>query len=355
MVGRRSGFDCARLVRQGVLALLIAQVASTYAAAALRPFTVRDSIEMVHLVEPKAAARTDAGDFAISPRGSRFLLLTRRGNLANGANEYKLESFEVSDVLAFANGAPGVGSLPRARVLAARATSPDAAPLYRHAIEQAHWVDENTVTYIGRRYDQVGQVFRVDVRTTKEVQLTASDTDVLRYAMSADGTTIVYSALSFPNWRERNRHGYVVRSQSISEFVTRDPREAGPQLIRYFVKNLATGTVWPSDAEPAVAPMPIWLCPPAATLSSSVTKDRSLEPGLSTRSHRSSRSRRTGRNTHCAVPRRERGSNRIYSDNAIPPSRNSCSWTPATAVRALCLMHPRSARAAPSGRLGESG
>jgi hypothetical protein len=151
-----------------------------------RTFTVADSVEMTRIVSSAATGDVATGDaFGLSPDGRRFFLLTRRGNLSERVNEYRLYLYEVHEVVAFLNAHSSL-ELPRARVLLqleASGTEP--------AIGAVAWTsDGKWLTFIGRGKQNLAQVFRIDVQTGAREQLTDHPTGVVSYAQHTRNGTL---------------------------------------------------------------------------------------------------------------------------------------------------------------------
>src|SRR5882762_10313226 len=74
------------------------------AASAAQPFSVRDSIEMMRLIDPNPTLVTlKHPDFKLSPDGRKLAFVVRHGNLETGKNEYELRTFLTSDIRRFSS------------------------------------------------------------------------------------------------------------------------------------------------------------------------------------------------------------------------------------------------------------
>lgn len=199
------------------------------------PFIVADSIAMVRLVDPQTSPWAE---FKFSPDGSKFSIVTMQGNLSTGMNEYTLAMFDAKEVLALV-GKPERNELPQAAPQVRFATSSHA-----HAIDQVQWLpDGRGLAFIGRDSNGVGQVHDLDLETGRVRQLSQHPNDIEAFSLSADAQVLVYSARTPPDWEERNKHGYVVRSERIDYLTSADPRAVSDKEIRYFIRDLRTGKV----------------------------------------------------------------------------------------------------------------
>jgi dipeptidyl aminopeptidase/acylaminoacyl peptidase len=188
------------------------------AGAATRPFTVKDSIEMTRITEPDVGlAAYLPVDFNWSPDGKRVVMVTRRGELATNLNHYELRVYSREELRA----ALRTPVPPTGRVVLSIATSS-----FRHGIEQVTWDAESRFLFcIARKGDDIGQVYEIDVASGSAQKVTASETEVRRYAVTGDRQRILYLAPLVPDWSERDRRGYVVGSRTLHELALRNPSE----------------------------------------------------------------------------------------------------------------------------------
>jgi dipeptidyl aminopeptidase/acylaminoacyl peptidase len=229
-----------------LLALSLALMTGGALAASTRPFTVSDSISLTRLSDPDmlwANLGLRSPDFKFSPDRSRVVIVTRRGNVETGRNEFRLEAFSTPEVAKFVNNAR---QSPPARIPLLQFESSSVWP----AIDQLTWLpDGRKVAFIGRGVDQIGQIYLFDLQTRKITRITNSPYDVARFAISADAGTLIYSSLVPPDWQLRNEHGYAVESEFVAYLAWTDPTQAVPEL-RYFIADVRSQRVIPTDIEP---------------------------------------------------------------------------------------------------------
>ncbi|HKS57304.1 MAG TPA: hypothetical protein VJS12_18555 [Steroidobacteraceae bacterium] len=237
----------ARRVRFSILlAILVVHLPAVCQSAGHRQFSVRDSIELNHLVDPDAAAapfRTPK--FKFSPDGTKFAIVSRRGNLDSGQNEYCLSVFSTKQVLQSLAKA-GNRRLPTPIVLVRRATSGS-----QHAIDQATWLADSThIGFIER--DSDGANGRVSVVNMDQQVSTVTDgsRDIVRFGLDAAERILVYAARIYPDWSVRNAKGYVVQSEYMDDLSNVDPRAALPKYQLY-VADLKSGSVSALDLLPS--------------------------------------------------------------------------------------------------------
>lgn len=239
-------------MRYRVIAALVATVLLNEAGAEPRkPFTVADSIAMTRLVDPQSSPWAE---FKFSPDGNKFSVVTMRGNLTTGLNEYTLAVFDAKEVLGFVNK-PERKELPKAALQVRFETS---SP--ERAIDQVQWLaDGRGLVFIERGIDGVGQVYELDLKTSRVRQLTHHLDNIETFWLSADAQVLVYSARTPPDWEERNRRGYVVRSETIDYLTTADPRTVSEN--RYFIRDLRTGKVTNANLPPEVRAGEVFVAP----------------------------------------------------------------------------------------------
>lgn len=262
-IGRMSG-------RIGACLLVLMRVINCPLAAASaheRPFTVIDAIEMTKIVDPAPFYSYASREFRRSPDGEKFVVVLRRGHLATDQVEDQLVLFKTADVLAFVNASPP-RKRPLREVLADFRTSSGRSP-----IDGVRWRDNDTLTFIGRTGGKAaGQVYAFDLRTHALKKLTNAPGGIFAY--DTWKRTLVYSAPVFPDWRKRNRQGYVVGPTIISNLTITDPRNALIYDLAFFLEKpgfsrpvrLDTGLNWvahpygdsPLPDEISISPDGLW-------------------------------------------------------------------------------------------------
>lgn len=222
------------------------------ASAHKRPFTVIDSIGMTRIVDPAPAyiVGTSSHEFKRSPDDQRFVVVLRRGHLATDEVEDDLVLFKTKDILTFLN-AKRPEKRPASEILAVFRSSSGKAP-----IESVRWLGNAMLAFIGRIGEQeAGQVYSLDLRTHALKKLTDTPAGIFTYDIDRQGA-LVYSAPVFPDWRERNRKGYVVGPTTIKNLTITDPRNGDIRDLAFFLKKsgssapvrLDTGLNWVATA-----------------------------------------------------------------------------------------------------------
>ncbi len=125
-----------RLMTGGLFGLLSATMLSTPVLAdetGPRPFNIRDSIEMTALNDANSSMLRSS-NIELSPDGRWFFVVTRKGNLETGANDFLLTLFDAEEVR---QGIP-VAGLPKSRIMARFSSSSN-----RNGIADARWMSDS--------------------------------------------------------------------------------------------------------------------------------------------------------------------------------------------------------------------
>lgn len=215
------------------------------AHSASKPFTVADSIAMTRLVGPSPyyTYNTSPPIFHFSPGGKKFAIITRKGNLGTGFNEYSLVLFDAAEVLAFINS-QGQRARPQCDVIATFEIGSD-----NDGIEEVKWLSGEELTFIGRGRDQIGQVYEFDLKNRKLSTLTDHPNDIAAYDISLEGQRLVYSAYTAPEWSTTARGGHIVEPSNFLYGIT-EPRDLARYNLQYFLADLSRH----KTIEPALDP-----------------------------------------------------------------------------------------------------
>jgi dipeptidyl aminopeptidase/acylaminoacyl peptidase len=198
------------IVRLVCIALFL--VPAPMCAAEGKPaVTVADSIRMTRLVDPDLRATGFRSlDVKRSPDGSRFVVVTTRGDLTRGCNEFQLLLFDFAAVEATINGAP----LPHPVTLATFCTSSNHA-----GITKVKWMTSGEIAFLGEIPGEHSQLYTIDIAKKKLARLTNHPTSVIDFDLNA-GDRFVYMALTDDDWSYRKTHGYVVGTQPFLDVVS---------------------------------------------------------------------------------------------------------------------------------------
>ena len=216
---------------------------------------------MTRLVDPDTSAQANGNPgFRFSANGKKFFVVTSKGNLQTGLNDYSLLSFDVPEREDIEH--------PRERNAAAQpaqlATFSTASS--EDAIDRVMWEPAGRrLAFIGRHADGIGQVYVVDSITREVERLTFASTDVIDFDIAWTAGRIVYAALTKPDWQSRNAFGYAVKSHDLMQLVASSPSR-GDSNVEYFTADLAR----PSDVERvSTSPLPFASWRPSISISSS--------------------------------------------------------------------------------------
>ena len=174
-------------------------------SSAKSPVTVADAIEMTQMGYSRTSGDLVSHDNVVefSPDRSKFVFVTRRGNLKNNTVEFSLLVFRTADTF----------QSPVPEVVATLASSSN-----RDAITKIGWLPNNdTIVFLGEQPGENPQVYKVSCRTRQLVKLTNQPTLIADYAVSREGDRIVY--LAPPELRpvlseERLQRGFAITSEN---------------------------------------------------------------------------------------------------------------------------------------------
>lgn len=165
--------------------------------AVLRPFTIKDSIEISYIVSPTAYSTAaelrdsiPVGAPIVSPDRKRFLLITQRGILRTNMLEASIWMFESNTVIDYCSGTSEMRPSPQ---LVARVAATSNVPV----VTDLRWLaNSKRVSFLARDANSRPQLFIVDLkRSMKKKQITHGEY-VVAYDM--EGSTIAYTTLTLP-------------------------------------------------------------------------------------------------------------------------------------------------------------
>jgi dipeptidyl aminopeptidase/acylaminoacyl peptidase len=236
-----------------VFAVVVAWV-STYPAATLsRALTVSDSITMTVVVDPDA--NSGESSLKISPDQAHFFIVTKKGNLTTGQNDYALLLYSMREVQKGMRGP----EMPRGVELAKFSSSSN-----RPGITRAQWLPDNrTVSFLAENPGELAQIYQADIKTGEISRVTSHPTQILDYALvGADGRSL-YMAEAPIDWSDRINHGYEVGHEARSTVSSKGLRQP---FIRsaFYIGARKSGAVRTVDIEPyriSSEPFGIWIAP----------------------------------------------------------------------------------------------
>ena len=189
----------------GVAVLSIAPAARSRTAPRSRqgrpqPLTVSDCIEARTLVSSYGK-----DPVRISPRGDKYLVVVRRGDLARNGEWYDL----------LVGGTKSLGAAAKLDRIARLFTTSTA----EQPLKQLRWLsDDRHVLFLWDPGGNLPQIYQADTASRQIKVLTHHGTDIVRYAASRDGSTIIFmseAAHSRERDRQMLREGFPVTTQSV--------------------------------------------------------------------------------------------------------------------------------------------
>ena len=189
----------------------------------LEPFTVKDSIEMVHIVDPWENASRPHPQF--SPGGDRFLIVTEKGDLRTNLRQYSLLIYKLTDIQRPIRAATFRSSSNRA------------------GISQAKWVTDASVAFIGENPGEMPQVYVVNCITPKVRKLTSAPSGTAAFDVTSDLKTVIYSAPwdgDHSRAEYRDTHGFIVSTEDLFE-LSSGAWKRPTDLFQTYVVDLQSG------------------------------------------------------------------------------------------------------------------
>jgi hypothetical protein len=210
-----------------ILAVTTSMAFSSSAPASdLRPFTVTDSIEMTRFVDPPERGLSATPQF--SPDGLHFLVVTQRGNVTRNLRDFSLLIFD----------APALSKAPE-RIVVFRTSS------NRPGIDNAKWLDNESISLIGENPNELPQVYLVKWRTRNIKKVTSAPSGVFAYDISSNRKVVAYYTAWSGDEKEIQRkisHGFAVTNEQLRDLASGGWRHPHQTWVMC-VENLATGKV----------------------------------------------------------------------------------------------------------------
>ena len=194
------------------------------------PVTVEDSIEMSVLTDPDPYTPLPGADEVnYSPDRTKFLSVTRRGNLNAETNIYTLQIWHMDAVKRlFSDDGPA----PTPTTVAEFASTSNFP-----GITRARWLDDNrTVAFLGVNHSGVAQVYTVDIRSKRLIELTNHPTSIVNFALDRKSGALIYSAFKPRAWANDEKNGVVIGRRSFFQFMRNDGDSEFSQ-VGYFVQH----------------------------------------------------------------------------------------------------------------------
>jgi dipeptidyl aminopeptidase/acylaminoacyl peptidase len=216
-----------------------------------RGVTVADVVQMTQLADEEylggIRAKADPGLF--SPDGRSFLIVTRRGNIADNTNVYSLLLFRTDQ--AHSKMAP--------EVLTSFASSSN-----NPGIRDVKWVTDQTVAFIGENAGELQQVYEVDCETKVLTKLTNHTTNVVAYAFAKSDADRFFLAERpvepiFDN--RAGKDGVIVSSEPLADLLAGQDRRYARQFAELFVIAKAAPGEILVKTRTDLLPGNLWLSP----------------------------------------------------------------------------------------------
>ncbi|HET6929196.1 MAG TPA: hypothetical protein VFI45_02655 [Candidatus Acidoferrum sp.] len=183
-----------RVLRLLVLLTTLVLLDATWSAAGqLRTFTIKDSIELSHIIDSEVSTAVEIrgpyppGDVLESPNHSKLLILTERGVLATNCLEATIWTFDRKAVAEYVSGLSNERPLAKKVVVfSSQSNTP--------VISDVRWFpDSHRVSFLGKNQSTYQQLFVADINTGEVKQITKNRGYVSAYSIS--GNTIAYTTL----------------------------------------------------------------------------------------------------------------------------------------------------------------
>jgi dipeptidyl aminopeptidase/acylaminoacyl peptidase len=154
-----------------------------------RAITVADTIEMTRVAGDSHYSNVPIPLAYFSPDGKRFLVVLRKGTLDNNTNEYSLLLYQTAEAF----------HSPKPEILAQMYSRPTPPDIFNQdAIRRLHWLDDDTIAFIGDSAEQGAQVYTFNLKTRQLERRTQHTMHVLDYRMSADRTEVLFLSEETP-------------------------------------------------------------------------------------------------------------------------------------------------------------
>lgn len=217
-----------------------------------RPFQIGDAIEMAEVSDP---ARNDDSSRAphiakFSPDKRRFVIVVKRGNLANDSNDYSILLFRTSDVFRAAT--------PK---IIAKFSSSSSRP----GIQEVRWLNNDEIFFLGERPGGHQQLYRLAVDSGRLTRFTNHSTNLTSYSRTPSEGRIFFIAEKPTRCllsAESGSQGIVVSTQFLNDLINNNDKYANfYQRELFSEREGSTGEERVPVKYPISAASDIWLSP----------------------------------------------------------------------------------------------
>jgi dipeptidyl aminopeptidase/acylaminoacyl peptidase len=300
--------------------------ANPESAAAKRPVTVADSIQMTRLGDllynDGAPSKGLVAKF--SPDGKQFVVILRKGNLESNTNEYSLMLFDTNEVF----------RSPSPRVLLSMSSSSN-----RPAIQNVVWLGDNdTILFLGEHPGERTQLYSFKCNSNELKALTNHATNLAAFVVSATSREIVFAAedpdVLFLN-PNTAREGVNVTSEELSDLIAGKHGGGEDADHTLFIKQPGSETEITIKTEGRVLPSQMWLSPDGLhlVLQTEATHVPSAWSGYNDQFLKPSRYPASASGARTSIFQYElvdlaTGTSRLLLDGPIPPAGGSeMAWS----------------------------
>lgn len=215
------------------------------------PFTIADSIEMTLLNDPDSSM-LKSNTIELSPDGRWFFLVTKKGNLKTGANDFTLWLYDAAAVRA----SIATPNLPSARAVAKFSSSSN-----RSGIAQPRWTsDSRSIAFLGEGIGEVPQLYMLDVLSGSLKRLTSHATPVVGFDIHPNVDSFIYVADAPVDTSEYRARGYEIGKTNMLDVM--QGRSSFSRSAAFFIGNRKGGPGRPVKLDPQnYVGAGLWLSP----------------------------------------------------------------------------------------------
>jgi len=243
------------VLKRGALALsvwLFWVPVATSAPASRQAFTVEHSIEMTVLNDVDRNL-LNGETVPLSPDGRHFFVVTRKGNLATGVNDYTMWLYECEAVRR---------SIPKADLPRGLPIVKFSASSNRAGIARARWMeDSRTIAFLAENPGQTPQLYTFDIQTKVLTRKTDHPSAIVDFDLNLASSEFIYFAEYPADNSERIAHGYEVDNTFVLDVM-----KGGSALIKrgaFYIGGTADSPAREVNIEPYQfnGSRGIWLAP----------------------------------------------------------------------------------------------
>jgi dipeptidyl aminopeptidase/acylaminoacyl peptidase len=175
-----------------------------------RPVTVEDAIQMTKVGDLDSFWGSPLPDQLghFSPDGKKFVVVTRKGNIASNTRTYSLLLWNTGEV----------EQSPPPQIVLTMSSSSN-----RQAIEDVTWLaDSERIAFLGEHPGELHQVYTYNIRTQVLHKITRHQTNVVSYSMTPQGKELAFVADEPAGsiWDDTSRRqGFPISTESLSRLI----------------------------------------------------------------------------------------------------------------------------------------